>query len=117
MGMTRNRTRVRRPSALRLWLERALPALVVCLLLLGGGLMMTGSGEGMIESCAASYARARSTADTLAVDRQRVAGGRGLPGRTSCGRLRREGFLDRHRGGIDHRGEGGAAAGDPLIEK
>lgn len=117
MSMSRNHTRASRPSALRSWMERAVPVLAVSLVLLGGGLLMTGSGEGMIESCAASYARARSPADTLEVDRQRVGGGRGLPGRTTCGRLRREGFLDRHRGGSEHRGEGGAAAGDPLIEK
>lgn len=81
----------------RLKLREAAPVAVVCLLMLAAGLLLMDSGEGMIRRCTASYAHARTAADTAAVDDQRTGGGRARAGGTTCGRLRREGFLDSAR--------------------
>lgn len=60
--------------------------------MLGGGLLLAQCPAIGVENCRTLYAQARSEADTLAVD-QRAVEGRGRT--VTCGRLRREGLLDR----------------------
>jgi hypothetical protein len=106
--MSRTRT-LSRSAAIRLWMERAAPVAAVCLLMLGGGLMMTRPPESGLRSCVARYGQARTAADTMEVDR-RWADGAGMLGvrtggdhklrrgaRTTCGWARRNGRLDLYR--------------------
>lgn len=93
----------------RLRLREAAPVAVACLLMLAAGLLLVDSGEGMIRRCTDGYAHARTAADTTAMDNQHVGGGRVRDGGTTCGRLRREGFLDSIRRAAP--GASGAADG------
>jgi hypothetical protein len=87
--MSRTRT-LSRSSALRLWLERIAPVAAVCLLMIGGGLLLTQYSRLEGEHCTALYAHARTAADTARVDGQWA----NSKARISCGRLRREGMLN-----------------------
>jgi hypothetical protein len=79
-----------RSAALRLWMERAAPVAAVCLLMVGGGLLLTQYSRIERRSCLALYAQARTAADTAAVDARWA----NAKARISCGRLRRDGLLD-----------------------
>ncbi|HEX6368580.1 MAG TPA: hypothetical protein VF006_06600 [Longimicrobium sp.] len=65
-----------------------------------------------MERCQARYAGAHTAADTARVDRRWLGGKNPLNGYT-CGLMRRDGTLDRHRRAMEAR----QGARDPLIEK
>jgi hypothetical protein len=79
-----------RSAVIRLWMERAAPVAAVCLLMIGGGLLLTQYSRIERRSCLAFYAQARTVADTLAVDARWA----NAKARISCGRLRKDGLLD-----------------------
>lgn len=93
MNMSRNRPRLERSLTLRLWVDRAALVAAVCVLMIGGGLLLTQFSQMERQTCVALYAHARTAADTFAIDNRRAAGrGRSV----SCGRLRHDGMLDGH---------------------
>lgn len=106
--------RDRRNAALTRSLRfRLLPAVVVtCGLMLGFGWIVATHWDAPMERCLARYGQARTAADSVRVDRT----GRSLRSRTTCGDLRRDGTLDRHRQAVEPRLAAPAARG-PLIEK
>lgn len=65
-----------------------------------------------MEACLARYDQARTAVDSVRVD----GTGKSLRGRTSCGDLRRNGTLDRHRQAKARR-SAFSSAREPLIEK
>ncbi|HEU4882958.1 MAG TPA: hypothetical protein VFT45_11945 [Longimicrobium sp.] len=91
-----SRTRpLSRSAALRLWIDRAGPVAAVCLLMIGGGLLLTQYPRIERQNCEALYAHARTAADSVVVDGRWA----NAKARISCGRLRREGMLDAGPGG------------------
>jgi hypothetical protein len=75
-----------------------LPAiLVTCALILGFGWWTAVGWDSGMERCLARYDQARTAADSMRVD----GTGKSPRSRTSCGDLRRNGTLDRHRRSIE----------------
>lgn len=92
---------------------RLLPSVVVvCGLMLGFGLIVATHWDAPMESCLAWYEQARTAADSARVDHA----GKSLRNRRTCGKMRRNGTLDRHRQWEARRAAARAASG-PLIEK
>ena len=114
MDMITIRKRRHRRVLLQIRVEHTLLAVVLCLFMVWVGWEFTGSANESVALCADAYARARTAADTLAVD-GRAAGGRGLP--ASCGGMRRDGTLDGHRQAAEVRRAARSGTRDPLIEK
>lgn len=92
MTMIKIHERRHRRVLLEIRMENALLVVVICLFLAWVGWQTISLARESAARCAEDYARARSAADTLAVDNRKV-GGRGLP--ATCGGMRRDGTLDR----------------------
>jgi hypothetical protein len=90
--MTKIRKRRHRRVLLEIKVEHAICAAVICLFMAWVGWQSISLASESAARCADDYARARSAADTLAVDNRKV-GGRGLP--ATCGGMRRDGTLGR----------------------
>ena len=88
----RHTPRPGRSASLRPWVERVAPVTAVCLLMVGGGLLLTQYPRIEGRNCAALYAQARTAADTVVVDGQWA----NAKARVSCGRLRMGGLLPTH---------------------
>jgi hypothetical protein len=97
---------------LQIRLEHILSLTALCVILVWVCRDHIGSANASVARCAHAYARARTAADTIAVDVS-GAGGRGLP--ATCGGLRRDGTLDGDRQAVERRAA--ASAREPLIEK
>jgi hypothetical protein len=77
-------------------LANAWAVLVTCGLILGFGWFFAAHWDSAMETCLRRYGRARTAADTARVDAVWLGGKNPLNGYT-CGLLRRDGTLDRHR--------------------
>ncbi|HEX5871902.1 MAG TPA: hypothetical protein VFY65_15845 [Longimicrobium sp.] len=110
--MRRKRAGVRRSLLLMVLRERAPVVLTVCAAVLAFGWMVPMNWDAAMERCLARYDRAHTAADTARVDRRWLGGKNPLNGYT-CGVIRRDGTLDRHRRAMEAR----RAAREPLIEK
>ncbi|HYR11633.1 MAG TPA: hypothetical protein VEQ60_27870 [Longimicrobium sp.] len=101
VGMSHRRARRHRSAILRTRLAQLPAVLITCALVLGFGWWTAVGWDSGMERCLAQYARAQTTADSARVDLVPRNG----RSRTSCGDLRRNGTLDRHRRSV----EGGRA--------
>lgn len=109
MGMSRHRPCPKRAVMLRLWIERMAPVAAVCLMMLGGGLLLMRPPGAGFRDCVVRYGQARTAADTLVVDRRWADGKRmllvsteGEPrlrrgARVTCGWAPRNGKLELYR--------------------
>lgn len=91
--MSRKRVHLNRALTIRLWLARAPAVIVVAALIAGFGWVSMQYRPGSVDRCLRAYDRARTPADSASADQVVV----GALGRSTCGHLRREGTLDRHR--------------------
>jgi hypothetical protein len=91
--MSHRRARRHRIAVLRTRLAHLPAILITCALVLGFGWWTAVGWDSGMERCLARYDQARTAADSVRVDRT----GKSPRGRTSCGDLRRNGTLDRHR--------------------
>lgn len=77
-------------------LANAVTVVVTFGLILGFGWFTAAHWDSDMEHCLSRYSQARTAADTARVDKVWLGGKNPLNGYT-CGRLRRDGTLDRHR--------------------
>ncbi|HEX2077804.1 MAG TPA: hypothetical protein VHG08_08850 [Longimicrobium sp.] len=87
------RRRLHRSLTIHLWMRRAPAVLVVSALIVGFGWVSTKYRPAGVERCLLAYGRARTAGDSASADQVVV----GALRRNTCGGLRRDGTLDRHR--------------------
>jgi hypothetical protein len=111
--MSQRRARLQRSLTLRLWLARVPAILVVAALLAGMGWVSMQYRPGSVDRCVRAYDQAHTAADSASADQVVV----GALGRSTCGHLRREGTLDRHRDAAERQRTANRAEGHSVIEK
>lgn len=111
-----SRRRLRRALISEMWLRRVPAALAVVGLFVLGGWLTASQWDWDMARCLHAYDRARTAADTARVDGI-PRGGKYPRNGPSCGRLRRDGTLDRHRAAMARARSAALSGGHSVIKE